>query len=201
MMKKTQSQKAHKNLTSLFLAKDKRQQLCDLLKAVKTQYKSYDKDNVKRARLKVFAEDMWNALQNEFFHTCDISDNSIWKWQDDLKNFDEYGYLIERKPEELSDWSVLIKGWYKREWSVEVLNLIKDFNLDNREPEFTSVFKDDFRHVKNQEQFVSAIYKWTDLIYWSPWKLALLESKIPQPRSVHYEDDYNPDVDEVEFDF
>ena len=200
MKKQTPSRKAP-NLTSLFLAKDKRQQLCTLLKDVKTLYKSYDKEDVKHSRLKTFAEDMWNSLQNEFFHTCDISDNSIWKWQDDLKVFDEYGYLLERKPEELSDWSKLIKGWYHKEWAIEVLKLIQDFNLDNREPAYTSVFKDDFLRVKNQEQFVSAIYKWTDLIYWSPWKLALLESKIPQPRSVHYEDDYNPDVDEVEFDF
>ena len=191
MKKQTPSRKAP-NLTSLFLEKDKRTALCELLKSIKAQYKVYtdatkdDPDNglvcsnemYKKCQLKRFSEDMWNSLQNEFYHTADISWNSIWRYQDDFAKFDEQGYLLGIIPEELTDWSKLVKGWYHKEWAIEVMKLIQDFNLDNREPAYTSVFKDDFLRVKNQEQFVSAIYKWTDLIYWSPWKLALLESKI-----------------------
>ena len=194
IMKKT-IEKQKKPLTSLFLDKDKRTTLCELLKTFKEKYKTYSDDDVKKLRLKNLAVDMWNSLQDEFFHTADITDNSIWKWQDKLEVFDEYGYLYDVQSTELSDWAELVKGWYNRNWAVEVLKLIKDFNLDNQSPEYVRVFKSDFKSVKNEQQFVSAVYKWSDLIYWSPWKLSLLDNTFQQPRNVHYEDDFNPDVD------
>lgn len=191
-----EEEKRCKPLTSLFLSESKRSTLSTLMKSFREKYASYDKEDIKRKRLKELATNMWNSLQDEFFHTADISDNSIWKWQDKLAAYEDYEYLYDVRPAELSDWSVLLKGWYHREWAVEVLKLVKDFNLDNENPEYVLAFKNDFKSVKNEQQFISAIYKWSDLIYWSPWKLSLLENSFEQPRNVHYEDDFNPDVDD-----
>lgn len=186
-----------KPLTSLFLDKDKRKALAELLKAAKDKYATYEKDDVKRLRLKRFSYDMYNSLQNEFYMTANICDNSIWKWQDKLSEFDTYGYLYYDvgNIQELSEWTILVKGWYNRNWAVEVLRLIKDFNLDSQEPEYVTVFMNDFKTAKNEQQFCSAILKWTDLIHWSPWKLSLYDNTFPQPVSAHYEDDFNPEVD------
>ena len=82
------------SLTKLFLEKDKIHELSELLKSVKELYKSYDKDDVKKFRLKDLASDMWNSLQNEFYMTANICDNTVWYWQDEVEKFDEYGYLI-----------------------------------------------------------------------------------------------------------
>lgn len=201
---------AKKPLTSFFLEKDKREALCNLLKSMKDLYKVYkgttkDEHKVegiicsnaqfKRVQLKRFAEYVWNELQNEFYMTADISWNSIWRYQDEFKDFDESGYLLGTIPTPLLDWVVLLKSWTNQEWAREVLNLIKDFNLDQQKPDYVTVFMNDFKAVRNKEMFCSAVLKWTDLIHWSPWKLSLYDNTFQQPRSVHYEDDYNPDVD------
>lgn len=186
---------APKPLTSLFLEKDKREALCKLLKECKALYKSYDKEDVKRLKLHDFSVGMWNDLQNEFYMTADICWNTIWKYQDALQQFDRMGYLLVGTPEKLTAWSVKIKENYHREWAVELLKLIKDFNLDNQPEDYVNSFMNDFKSVHDRSSFCSALYKWTELIRWAPEKLALLDGTYVQPISVHYEDDYNPDVD------
>lgn len=199
MMKKSHVVKSHKPLTSLFVNKDVRSALNSLIKSIKEKYNTYPADSVKRSRLKTFSVEMWNSLQDEFYHTADICINSVWSWQDKFSVFDEYGYLqFDFEPSELSDWASFVKGLYHREWAVEILKLIQEFNLDNREPVYVKAFKDDFKSVKNEEQFCSVVLKWTDLIRWSPWKLALLDQSFEQPRNVHYEDDFNPEVEDIE---
>lgn len=197
---RTQVLPKKKPITSLFLDKEKRQSILALQKAIKDKYAQYKPGDVKKSRLKDLALDMWNSMQNEFYMTASICDNTVWHWQDELEKFDEQGYLIERTPEELTDWTKLCKGWYDRNRLQEVLNLVRDFNLDCQPSEFVEAFQSDFRAAKNNDTFCSAIYKWTDLIYWSPWKLSLLDSTYFQPKSAHYEDDFNPDVDDAESD-
>lgn len=186
---------APKPLTSLFLEKDKREALCSLLKSVKAKYKSYDKEDVKRARLRDFSVGMWNSLQNEFYMSADVCWNSIWKFQDAFEQFDSCGYLLVGEPVKLDAWTEKLKNNYHRDWTIEVLKLIKDFNLDSQPECYVAAFMDDFMAVKNHQQFCGALLKWTDLIRWSPDKLSLLDDTYMQPKSVHYEDEYNPDVD------
>ena len=81
----------YKPLTALFVDKDVREALNGLVKDVKDLYKSYADDSVKKARLKTFSVEMWNELQDEFYHTANICINSVWKWSDKFKVFDEYG--------------------------------------------------------------------------------------------------------------
>jgi hypothetical protein len=199
-----------KSLTSIFLAQDKRLSIAALLKSIKAQYRVYmdatkderkveglicSNSQYKQAELRRFAEYVWNSLQNEFYHTADISWNSIWRFQDEFEGFDESGYLMVTMPEPLTEWTKLVKSWYNRNWAYEVLNFIKDWNLDNQDPEYVRVFQADFKKVKDEEQFISALYKWNDLVHWSPWKMSLLDTSFQMPQSVHYEDDFNPDVD------
>ena len=100
------------SLTKHFLEKKTIKELAELLKKVKDLYKSYSEDDVKKFRLKDLANDMWDSLQNEFYMTANICDNTLWYWQDEVEKFDEYGYLIERKPCGLTDWSKLVTSWY-----------------------------------------------------------------------------------------
>jgi hypothetical protein len=185
-----------KSLTSIFLDADKKRALANLLKKAKDLYKSYPEEfEGKKCRLYNRIMDMWNSVQNEFFMTCDVCDNTIWKWEDFFEQFDRVGYLIEQEPEQLSDWSKLLEGWYHRDWAVEVLKIIKEFNLDNQKPEIVTVFQNDFKSVRSEKELHSALLKWYDLIFWSPWKLEMLENTFPQPQSSHWEDEFNPDIE------
>jgi len=184
----------YKPLTSLFLDKDKITAVGNLLKDVKALVKSYDKEDCKFGRARRMAVDMWNSLQNEFYMSANICDNTVWKWQDAVKDFDKTGYLFDREPCELTEWTKYLTGLYIRDWAFEILNLIKDFNLDNQEPAYVSNFQHDFMSVKNKEQFYSTVLKWTDLVYWSPWKLEFLKNSVPQPLNMHWDDDFNEDV-------
>ena len=97
-------------LTSLFLDKEKRKSILDLQKSIKDKYKTYPEGDVKRLRLKNLAIDMWNSIQNEFFYmTANICDNTVWHWQDAIADFDEFGYLYDREPTELTDWTKLLR--------------------------------------------------------------------------------------------
>lgn len=186
------------SLTKLFLEKDKIHEIGKLMKTVKDLYKSYAEDDVKRFRLKDLANDMWNSLQNEFYMTANICDNTVWHWQDEVEKFDEYGYLIERKPCELEPWSRLVQSWYHKEWAIEVMKLIKDFNLDNQNPDYVAVFQGDFKKVKDEQEFCSVLMKWNDLIYWSPWKLSLYDNTFQQPLNSHWDSEFNLDYDSID---
>lgn len=188
-----------KPLTSMFLEKEKRESVAKLLSDAKELYKSYEEDSAKKCRAYKVCISMWNSIQNEFYMTADVCDNTIWHWQDVLKDFDRSGYLFDGDPVQLTDWSKLLEGWYHRQWAVEVLKLIKDFNLDNQKPEYVTVFQNDFKSVKNERDLHSMLLKWYDLIFWSPWKLEMLESSISQPRGAHYEDEFNPDLENTYF--
>lgn len=192
---------AKNSLTKHFLEKETIKELAELLKKVKDLYKSYSEDDVKKFRLKDLANDMWDSLQNEFYMTANICDNTLWYWQDEVEKFDEYGYLIERKPCGLTDWSKLVTSWYRKEWALGVLKLIKDFNLDNQNPDYVVAFQNDFKKVKNESEYCSALLKWNDLIYWSPWKLSLYDNTFQQPLSSKWDDDFNSDVDSMEADY
>ena len=199
------------SLTKHFLEKKTIKELAELLKKVKDLYKSYSEDDVRNSvvlsrmrakfRLKDLANDMWDSLQNEFYMTANICDNTVWHWQDEVEKFDEYGYLIERKPCGLTDWSKLVTSWYRKEWALGVLKLIKDFNLDNQNPDYVVAFQNDFKKVKNESEYCSALLKWNDLIYWSPWKLSLYDNTFQQPLSSKWDDDFNSDVDSMEADY
>lgn len=213
---KKQVKVVNKPLTSYFLEKDKREALCNLLKSIKDLYKVYkgmtkDEHKVdglicsnaqfKEVQLKRFAEYVWNELQNEFYMSADISWNSIWRFQDEFKDFDESGYLLGTIPTPLLDWTVLLKSWTNQEWAREVLNLIKDFNLDNQPGDYVTAFQNDFKRVKDKASFCSALLKWHDLIHWSPWKLSLLDNTYQQPINEHYDCEFNAEYEESEHEF
>lgn len=199
---KKQVKVVEKPLTTLFLEKDKRSEIGNLLKRTKELYLSYDKDSAKRYRLRLLSLDMWNSMQNEFYATADISDNTVWKWQDAIESYDETGYLlVNNQPEELSSWSKLLISWVHREWSIEVLKLIKDFNLDNQPGDYVTAFQNDFKRVKDKASFCGALLKWTDMIMWSPWKLSLLDNTYQQPLNEHYDCEFNAEYEESEHEF
>lgn len=184
-----------KPLTSLFLEKERISDVNDLLKSVKELVKSYEKGSVKRDRAIKMGLSMWNELQNEFYMSTNICDNTIWKWQDYIESFDRTGYLFDRGEICLDAWATFMKGLYIRQWAVEILNLVKDWNLDNQDPLYVLNFQHDFMRAKNKEEFYSALLKWTDLIYWSPWKMKFMDNSLPQPLNMHWEDDYNEDLE------
>lgn len=188
-----------RSLTSFFLARETVQSVISLQRSIKDMYGSYAPEDVKKARLKVLATDMWNSLQNEFYMTANICPNTVWEWQDRIASFDEYGYLlVDGVSCELSEWTILVKGWYKKEWGYEVLKLIKDFNLDNQPTDYVTVFMNDFKKARNDVEFSSVLLKWNDLIYWSPWKLSLYDNTFQKPLPVHYDEDFEPEVDSVD---
>lgn len=186
-----------KPLTSLFLGEEKRKSIFELMKNIKDKFKSYDKNDVKRYRLVNLSNDMWNSMQNEFYMTANICSNTVWRWEDELSNFDKTGYLLyEVQRTELTEWSELLKGWFDRQWAVEVLKLIKDFNLDNQEKELVTYFQNDFKRARNDKEFRSALLKWHDLIHWSPWKMELLKGTFPQPVPSHWDNEFSAEIDE-----
>lgn len=217
---KKQVKVVNKPLTSYFLESDKREALCKLLKSYKDQYLVYKeaaKDTItedyykkglicsnahlKQVQLKRYIESMWNSLQNEFYETADICWESIWCFQDILSKFDESGYLLPPRPVELSKWSQLLKSWVHKEWAIEVLKLVKDFKLDYQPEDYVTAFQNDFKRVKDKASFCSAVLKWNDMIYWSPWKLSLLDNTCQQPINEHYDCDFNAEYEESEHEF
>lgn len=195
-----QEQYHEKTLTSLFLDKDKKESVAKLLQRAKDLYKSYPEEfQGKKCRLYNKCLSMWNSIQNEFYMTANVCDNTVWKWEDFLDSFDRVGYLIDEEPEQLSDWSKLLSGWYHRDWAVQVLKIIKDFNLDNQKPEIVTVFQNDFKSVRNEKELNSMLLKWYDLVFWSPWKMEMLENTFPQPKNAHWDDEFNSDVENTFF--
>lgn len=192
----------YKNVTSFFLSKEKRATISNLMKEIKCEY-SQNKDPDSRYMLKKFASHFWNSLQNEFYMTADICDNTIWSFQDEFHRWVEEKYFTSYHTEEPTEWTQLLQGWYNRVWAREVMKLVKDFNLDNQNPDYVAVFQNDFKKVKNEADFCAAILKWTDLIYWHPEKLSLYDYTFQQPLNSHYDDEFNDDVkdDEENFDF
>lgn len=188
------TRKPQKSLTSFFLTKEQCESVKTLQKSIKDLYGTYDKEDAKRSLLKNLANDMWNALQNEFYMSANISENSIWSWTDKVAEFEESGYLlVPSEREELTEWTQLLQGWYNREWAHEVLKLLKEFNLDNQPTDYVVAFQNDFKKVKTQADFCAALLKWNDLIYWNPEKLHLLDNTFQQPVNSHYDDEFNDD--------
>lgn len=181
-----------------YVSQEKRAALNILLKKFKEKYHSYDreKDAYKREKLRILSERLWNDLKDEFYNTADISTNTIWKWDDAIETFEE-NYMLAHETVSRR-WPEIVESWYDASWSIAVLDLIKEFNLDNQPTEYSSAFYSDFWNIKDEKDFVSKIYKWTDLIRWSPDKLSLLESKLPQPQSSHYDDEFNPELTDKE---
>lgn len=186
-----------KSLMSLFLEKERLSQVGLLVKSAKELVASYDKEDPKRSRAEAVLQRMCYSLKDEFYMTADVCENTVWKWQDIISQFDKVGYLLDIPDPEVTAWMQFFEDCYIREWKVEILKLVKDWNLDNQEQTFVSLFQHDFMSAKNKEQFYSAVLKWTDLIHWSPWKLGFFRYSIPQPLNMHWEDDYNEDVSDV----
>lgn len=187
-----------KSLMSLFLEKERLSQVGLLLKSAKELVNSYDEKDPKHLRAKYLRGCLINSLKDEFYMTADICENTVWKWQDLISQFDKVGYLLEKYPDpEYTDWTDFFRTCYIREWKVEILKLVKEWNLDNQEQTFVSLFQHDFMACKSKEQFYSAVLKWTDLIHWSPWRLEFFRYSIPQPLNNHWDDDYNDDIQDV----
>lgn len=186
-----------KSLMSLFLEKERLSEVGLLVKSAKELVASYDKEDPKRSRAEAVLERMCYSLKDEFYMTADICENTVWKWQDIVSQFDKVGYLLDIPNPEVSDWTQFFENCYIREWKVEILKLVKDWNLDNQEQTFVSLFQHDYMSCKTKEQFYSAVLKWTDLIHWSPWKLEFYRYSIPQPLNNHWNDDFNDDVEDV----
>lgn len=181
-----------KSVTRFFLTKEK----CESVKTLQQSFKEVYKESHNRPLLKDLANDMWNSIQNEFYMTANISDNSIWSWTDKVAAFEESGYLlVPANREELTEWTMLLKGFYNQEWTYEVLKLLKDFSLDCQPHDYVVAFQNDFTKVKTQADFCAALLKWNDLIYWNPDKLHLLDNTFQQPLNSHYDDEFNDDCD------
>lgn len=181
-----------KRLAFRFLPKQKRVAFFVLLKNIKTCYASMPKNDSRREFVKNFSISLWNSLEDEFFMTADISDNTLWRWQDLWNKFFVDGYFSFTKVTcEPSSWTQLLKGWYNRVWVYEVLKLIKDFNLDNQPSCYATAFQGDFKKVKSSADFFGSLLKWNDLIYWHPEKLSLLDYSVPMPQQSHFEDEFN----------
>lgn len=199
MVKNQKTQK--RSLVPMFLDLATRRQICALQGRIRKMYADYPKDSTKRIRLKNFAVDMFNSMQNEFYMSAWVCNETLWKWTDRLDSFDEYGYLeCDGKPQELTGWTKLVTGWFNKQWTYEVLSLLKDFNLDNQKPEIVSMFMTDFIKIKSDREFYSTLLKWNDLIHWSPWKLEMFESTYCPESVSKYDNEFNPDYESYEYD-
>lgn len=192
---------------SYFLDAEQKLALGFLLKAARQQYAKYPVGDMKRQRMYWFSLDMWNDLQNEFYETADISLNTFWKWQDRLDQFDKCGYLFYdsiSRVQELTSWAIFMRcSPQKRVF--DVLKFIRDCKIDGLPPEIVDKFRKELfswevaRETRTDEKGFSRIMmKWFDLTRWSPWKLSLLDDTFSQPVSVHYEDEFNPDVEDCD---
>jgi len=192
----------YKSVTSLFLEKEKVHYIRQLYAAVNglAEYYTGEGNISKCSALRRFSESMKKSMLEEFYHTARISDNTVWRWTDDFKLFDEqmYLYYLEGEREHQSQWTMFLMT-SPRERVVQILELVKDWNLDEQPEEYSTHFKEDFMACKSDQQFCNTLLKWTDLIRWNPEKLSLYDGSIPQPRSAHYEDEYNPDFDSDAF--
>lgn len=186
-----------KSLMSLFLDKERLSEVGLLLKSAKELVASYDKEDPKRPRAESMLKYMCYELKDEFYMTANVCENTIWKWQDVISMFDKVGCLLVNPDPVITEWSQFFENCYIREWKVEILKLVKEWNLDNQEQVFVNLFQHDFMSCRTKEQFYSAILKWTDLIHWSPWKLEFYRYSVPQPLNMHWEDDYNEDIGDV----
>lgn len=185
----------HKPITSLFLSQDLRKELNGLIADAKKVYASIT-DEFKKKMFRNMCEHVWAQMQNEFYHTANISKEQLFAFQDLIVDFDDWYLTFNREPAQLDDWSKLLKEWTCRTWAVEVLKLIRDFNLDSQPRDYVLAFQSDFMKVQSNKQFCATLLKWNDFIYWNPEKLSLLDSTFCQPVSVHFEGDENPDVGE-----
>lgn len=192
----------YKSVTSLFLEKDKVHDLKQLFAAVNglSEYYAGEGNSSKQNALRLFSDSMKNAMLDEFYHTARISDNTLWHWTDQFKLFDEqtYLYYLEGERVKQSQWAMFLMN-SPRDRVVEILELVKDWNLDEQPEEYSTHFKEDFIACKSDQQFCNTLLKWTDLIRWNPDKLSLYDGSIPQPRSAHYEDEFNPEFDSDAF--
>lgn len=93
-------------------------------------------------------------------------------------------------------WRELLSSWHNRQRVISILQLVKDFNLDNQDSALVNMFKTDFMCASTDKQFASALIKWNDLILWSPWKQELYRDCCPLPANSHWEDEYNPDFND-----
>lgn len=191
--KKSKSQFTH--LVHIFVSAEKRALMNDLCSAVKKKlsFMTEEKDAYKKEKLVTFGKRMWYDFKDEFYMTGDISEETLWKWQDGLGLFDEQYLHVPPCPEYQRLWLDVVESWYDIRWAIEVMKLVKQINLDNFD--YIGQFITDFQKVKNEHEFCSAIYKWTDLTQWSPWKQALLlDCTIPQPANMKYEEEFNPEI-------
>lgn len=191
-----------KPITSLFLDREKVQALKSLFEAIAGLFRCYmDEGNTSKYNaLRRFSESMKNSMQNEFYMTANICDNTVWHWTDKFKLFDEQTYLFycEGNRVKLSAWSMFLIT-SERERAREILELVKEWNLDDQPEEYVKPFQEDFMACKSEQQFCNTLLKWSDLIRWNPEKLSLYDGSIPQPRPSHYDDEFNPEYDSDAF--
>lgn len=195
--RKQSSAYKHQILLRKYITKEKYKSILTIQGEIRTKYKVME--SAKRSRLLNLSLTMWNSILNEFYMTADITDNTIWRWQDELSRFEEYGYLYTDKvTEELTTWTLDIVVWIHNHFERmdSLLSLLKDFNLDNQPSSLTEHFQKDFMEVDDDQKFCSALLKWTDLVYWHPEKQSLYDYTIPAPSNSHYEDDFNEDYGE-----
>lgn len=192
----------YKSVTSLFLEKEKVQDLKQLFGAINglSEYYAGEGNTSKHNALARFLESMRNSMLDEFYNTARISDNTVWHWTDKFKLFDEqtYLYYLEGVREKQSKWVMFLMS-AQRDRVVEILNLVKEWNLDEQPEEYSTHFKEDFMACTSDQQFCNTLLKWIDLIRWNPEKLSLYDGTIPQPRSAHYDDEFNPEFDSDAF--
>ena len=217
------------SMMKLFMDKEKYGQLQKLYSDYKALYQSYEKGSVKSIRLRGRIFYMYNSIESEFYMSADVCQETIWKWQDELENFDRTGYLLYPLPvleerygellvEEEPRKKKEIQAWIDQSWKsvqeypisywrafmkqlqrprvVSILNLLKEFNLDNQESEIVEMFKNDFMSASSDEQFASTLVKWNDLVFWSPWKLELFKGSCPLPTNSHWDSEYNLDFND-----
>lgn len=217
------------SMMKLFLPKERYDQLQKLFADYKSLYKSYETGSEKSIRLRSRIFFMYSCIEDEFYMSADVCQETIWKWADELENFDRTGYLLNPCPD-LEDLyqdlslaetvqdrksisSRIVKLWHnisengssvwtkflkvsQRPRVLSILDLIKNFNLDNQESEVVEMFQNDFMSASSDERFSSVLIKWNDLILWSPWKLDLFKGSCPLPTNSHWESDYNLDFND-----
>lgn len=193
---------AYKSATALFLDNEKVRSLKLLFGAVKGLTEYYLKENeiLKYKAIRRFSESMKNNMQNEFYASANICDNTVWSWTDKFKAFDKETFLhyMEGRPVKLDQWTMfLMTADVQRTRSI--LDLVREWNLDNQPQDYVMPFKEDFMACKSDQQFCKTLLKWTDLIRWNPENLSLYDGSIPQPRPSHYEDEINPEFDSDAF--
>lgn len=116
------------SLMKLFLGKTKFERIHNLFLQCKNKLNGYVPVSKKGIRLRYKFIELKNSVLDEFCHTANVCDETIWKWEDFLETYDKTGYLLSECWLERSYdlWNEAELGCEKKKYRLEIVKSWKD---------------------------------------------------------------------------